>query len=63
MNTLFEIGDRVRKTRGASWQGTVCGFYTTDLTPLGICVESERELGSVQIYPYTALEKLEEKDA
>jgi hypothetical protein len=51
----FSIGDRVRKTRGSSWQGRVCGFYSTDLTPTGVCVESEREPGSVQIYPAKAL--------
>jgi hypothetical protein len=50
------IGTRVRKTKGSSWQGRIVGFYSTDLTPVGYCVESEREPGSVQIYPETALE-------
>ncbi|NLS19849.1 hypothetical protein HGP16_25250 [Rhizobium sp. P40RR-XXII] len=52
----FRIGDRVRKIKGSSWQGKVVGFYSTKLTPDGYCVESEREPGSVQIYPESALE-------
>jgi hypothetical protein len=51
----FQLGDRVEKTNGSNWHGTVCGWYSTRLTPEGYCVESERELGSVQIYPATAL--------
>lgn len=57
-NWAFKIGDRVRKKRGSSWQGKVVGFYQTDLTPEGYAVESEREPGSVQIYPVQALEYL-----
>lgn len=53
---LFRLGDRVRKIRGSSWQGHVVGFYETGLTKIGYCVESEREPGSVQIYPEAALE-------
>lgn len=56
MTRKFEIGDRVRKVSGSSWQGHVCGFYSTTLTPQGYCVESEREIGSVQLYPESALE-------
>lgn len=52
----FKRGDRVRKIRGSSWQGIVCGEYSTALTPEGYAVESEREPGSVQIYPRQALE-------
>ena len=52
----FHLGDRVRKTSGSSWQGVVVGTYSTNLTPEGYCVESEREPGSVQIYPAKALE-------
>ncbi len=51
----FAIGQRVRKVSGSSWQGTVVGFYSTDLTPDGICVASERQTGSVQIYQAKAL--------
>lgn len=58
---IFRIGDRVRKRKGSSWQGKVCGFYFTKLTPHGCCVESERELGSVQIYPAEALEIVQDE--
>lgn len=56
MGARWAVGDRVRKTKGSSWQGRVVGFYSTALTPVGYCVESEREPGSVQIYPESALE-------
>ena len=56
----FRLGDRVRKTKGASWQGLVVGTYKTALTPEGYCVESEREPGSVQLYPVAALEAVPE---
>lgn len=61
MTRKFQLNDRVRKTRGASWQGRVCGVYSTSLTPYGYAVESEREPGSVQIYPEGALEALEDE--
>lgn len=51
----FCLHQRVEKIRGASWRGQIVGFYRTSLTPVGYCVESEREPGSVQIYPETAL--------
>jgi hypothetical protein len=51
----FQQGDRVEKIKGSSWHGTVCGWYSTALTPEGYCVESEREPGSCQIYPAAAL--------
>jgi hypothetical protein len=51
---------RVRKTKGSSWQGPIVGYYSTVLTPVGYCVESEREPGSVQIYPESALELVPE---
>lgn len=56
----FELKQRVRKTKGSSWQGRVVGFYSTTLTPVGYAVESERESGSVQIYPEAALELVPE---
>lgn len=56
MTRKFQLNDRVRKTRGSSWQGRVCGLYSTSLTPYGYCIESEREPGSVQNYPEGALE-------
>lgn len=52
----FKIGDRVRKISGSSWQGHVCGTYSTGLTPEGYVVKSEREVNSVQAYPAAALE-------
>ena len=55
----FQLGARVHKPRGASWQGRVVGFYSTSLTPEGYAVESENEPGSVQIYPAAALERVE----
>lgn len=57
----FRLDDRVRKLRGSSWQGLVVGFYSTRLTPIGYAVESEREPGSVQIYPESALELVPEQ--
>lgn len=53
---MFKIGDRVRKIKGSSLQGRVVGTYSTALTPRGYAVESEREIGAVQIYPEAALE-------
>lgn len=49
------IGQRVRTTEGLIWQGRIVGYYSTALTKVGYCVESEREPGSVQIYPAGAL--------
>jgi hypothetical protein len=55
----WRLGTRVRKIKGSSWQGCVVGYYSTTLTPEGYAVESEREPGSVQIYPRAALDELE----
>lgn len=57
--TTFNFGERVKKRAGAKWQGRVVGWYTTDLTPEGYAVESDYHKGSVQIYPVTALERVE----
>ncbi len=54
----FEKGERVTKISGSSWTGRVVGFYSTKLTPIGYCVESENEPGSVQIYPEAAIRAL-----
>jgi hypothetical protein len=51
----FSLRERVTKTKGSSWTGLIVGFYRTELTPRGYCVESENEPGSVQIYPEAAL--------
>lgn len=56
----FAIGDRVTKIKGSSWTGRIVGFYSTALTPVGYCVESETERGSVQIYPEAALAPLQD---
>ena len=58
----WRLGTRVRKKSGSSWQGHVVGYYSTSLTPIGYAVESEREPGSVQIYPAAALEPLQAAD-
>lgn len=55
----FEYGQRVSKIKGSSWHGHVVGFYIATQTPEGYAVESEREPGSVQIYPASALEAVE----
>jgi len=53
----FKFGQRVRKKgEKGQWHGHICGIYTATYTPIGYAVESERETGSVQIYPETALE-------
>ena len=54
-HTTFAFGQRVKKRSGSQWHGKVVGFYITKLTPEGYAVESERENGSVQIYPAKAL--------
>ena len=59
----FSMGDRVTKIKGSRWTGTVCGFYSSSMTPDGYCVESELEVGSVQIYPAQALTLLPPSDA
>ncbi len=57
----FELGDHVTKIKGSSWTGHVVGFYSTDLTPVGYCIESENEPGSIQIYPEAAIRAMGEK--
>ena len=56
---LFRLGQRVMKKSGSSWHGRIVGTYKTVLTAEGYCVESEREPGSVQIYPARALIEVE----
>lgn len=51
----FQLGDLVAKVKGSKWTGRVVGFYSTALTPVGYAVESDSEIGSVQIYPEAAL--------
>lgn len=53
---IWPLGAKVRKKRGSSWRGTVCGYYSTPHTPVGYCVDSAFEPGSVQVWPEVALE-------
>jgi hypothetical protein len=55
----FKRGDLVQKRSGSMWLGRVVGEYSTTLTPEGYAVESKFHAGSVQIYPASALEKVE----
>ena len=57
----FKMGDFVRKKSGSRWQGRIVGTYSTTLTPEGYAVESETEIGSVQIYPVKTLELVNSK--
>lgn len=61
-SSTFPINAMVEKVSGSPWHGRVCGFYSTSSTPFGVCVESTREPGSVQIYPAKALCLTERKD-
>jgi hypothetical protein len=54
----FRYGERVVKAGGSEWRGHVVGWYSTYLTPEGYAVESEFHVGSVQIYPASALRKV-----
>lgn len=54
----WPIDERVGKKSGSEWTGNIVGYYSTELTPFGIAVESEKHSGSVQIYPTKAMEKL-----
>jgi hypothetical protein len=56
-NAQFKMGDYVQKKSGSQWHGRIVGWYSTGLTPIGWCVESVFEQGSVQIYPEKALRK------
>jgi hypothetical protein len=58
-HSAFRMGDKVRKIRGSQWKGKVVGWYSTQLTKEGYAVESDTEIGSVQIYPASALERVE----
>lgn len=52
----LRLGTRVRKKIGSEWHGKIVGYYSTNNTKYGYVVESEREKGSCQIYPWKALE-------
>lgn len=51
----WNLGDYVQKKQNSSWRGKVVGLYSTAATPVGYCVESYFEPGSVQVWPEAAL--------
>lgn len=55
----WAIGKEVTKVKGSQWTGRVVGYYSTHLTPKGYAIESNTEIGSVQIYPEAALREME----
>lgn len=56
----FRMGDLVKKTSGSEWEGRVVGWYSTEQTKEGYAVESSAHRNSVQIYPVTALEAVDD---
>jgi len=56
---IYPIQKTVRKKSGSWWEGRVVGFYATEQTPKGVCVQLDRPNGPVQIYPASALELVE----
>lgn len=57
----WPLGMPVTKIKGSSWTGKIVGYYSTSLTPQGLCIESVNEPGSVQIYPVSAIRAMEPK--
>lgn len=55
LERTFQIGGMVRKRSGSWWEGRVVGFYRTEQTPDGVCVQLDKPMGPVQIYPASAL--------
>jgi hypothetical protein len=55
-SSAFRLRDMVRKKSGSWWEGRVVGFYSTEQTPDGVCVQLDKPMGPVQIYPASALE-------
>ena len=47
--------NRVRKKKGSWWEGIVVGWYKTQATTIGYCVQLDIPQGPVQIYPEDAL--------
>lgn len=56
------IGTRVRKKYVSSWRGRIVGYYSTENTPVGYLVETERRPGSVKPYPAWSIEFAGEED-
>lgn len=57
-NWKFVLGDEVKKKSGSEWVGVIVGFYSSSQTDRGYAVESNWHIGSVQIYPEAALERI-----
>lgn len=60
----FPMGTKVKKKSGSWWQGVVVGFYSTEQTPNGYCVQLaiwgiKMPGMPVQIYPEAALQSIE----
>lgn len=58
----FALGDKVKKSKGSWWQGTVVGFFSTKRTPDGVCVQlfTWKDNGPVQTFPAAAMELVPE---
>lgn len=54
-NFEWHIGQQVKKKSGSEWSGKIVGFYSTEQTPEGYAVESDKHKNTVQIYPKQAL--------
>lgn len=54
-NFTHELGTILKKKSGSEWMGKVVGFYSTEQTPEGYCLESIYHKNTVQIYPVQAL--------
>lgn len=63
MNTpdmfTYKMGDKLKKKSGSEWSGKVVGWYSTEQTPEGYCIESDCHKNTVQLYPLQALIPLE----
>jgi hypothetical protein len=55
----WPIGTYVEERFG-SFCGYVCGYYSTEKTPVGYVVNSKFAPGAVQVWPESALERKEE---
>jgi len=55
----FKLGDKVYKSKGSHWSGTIVGTFSSILTPEGYCVEGSDNYGGERMYPASALERSE----
>lgn len=49
-------GERVKKKSGSDFRGEIVGFYSSVLTHEGYAIESAYHPGTIQIFPFKALE-------